>query len=70
MDERIKEKSAILCSVRVLQGQLGRQYNLFAAFEVNSSKTSDWCLIVRGLVTESYEKHAVNFYEVNHREKE
>ena len=46
--------------------------DLFAdqsAFEVNSSKTSDLCFIAEALVTESYEKHAVNFYEVNYREE-
>ena len=47
--------------------------DLFAdqsTFEVNSSKTSDLCLIAEVLVTESYEKHGVNFIEVNHRGKE
>jgi len=37
---------------------------------VNSSKTSDLCLIAGGSISESYEQHAVNFCEVNHREKE
>ena len=37
---------------------------------VNSSKTSDLCLIAETLVTESYEKHGVNFIEVKDREKE
>ena len=47
--------------------------DLFAdqsTFEVNSSKTSDLCFIAEALVTECYEEHAVNFYEVNHTEKE